>query len=67
MPTRVSISIARSRDSFLEAPVCFRKVSPICLPIVWYGDSAVSGSWKIIDMVLPRSFSSSRLDAPTSS
>src|SRR5882757_2724639 len=67
MPTFVSISIARAFASFLEAPVCLRNGSPICRPTEWYGDSAVSASWKIIAILLPRSFSSSLSVAVVSS
>ncbi len=67
MPTRVSISIARARACCLVQPVCLRYVSPICLPMVWYGDSEVSASWKIIDILLPRSFSRVFSGAPFSS
>ncbi len=67
IPTRFSISIARARASCLEAPVCLRYVSPICLPMVWYGDSEARASWKIIAILLPRSFSSSDSRAVISS
>ncbi len=67
IPTRRSISIARARASLREAPVCLRYVSPICVPMVWYGDSEASASWKIMDILLPRSRSISRSEAVSSS
>src|SRR6201991_2828333 len=56
MPTRASMSIARSRATFLFTPGwCTRYASTICEPTVKYGCMALSGSWKIIAILPPRS------------
>ena len=52
--TRLSISIARSRASRRLAPWCSRTVSAIWSPTVMTGLSEVIGSWKIIEISLPR-------------
>ena len=52
-PGRASRS-ARSRACLLRQPVVEPHISPICRPTVWTGFSAVSGSWKIIAISLPR-------------
>ena len=54
MPTRFSISTARSSASFAERPWWRRSVSPICRPTVSTGFRLVIGSWKIMEMSLPR-------------
>src|SRR5215207_8796888 len=68
MPTRASMSIARSRASFLEAfGLCTRYASTICDPTVKYGCIALSGSWKIIAILPPRSLRTCSSVAVTSS
>jgi hypothetical protein len=54
MPTRSSISTARSKACFLLMPSWMRAISPIWRPTVCTGFSAVSGSWKIMAISLPR-------------
>ena len=54
MPTSVSISIARFSASRAFMPWCSRTVSPICRPTVSTGLRLVIGSWKIIEIALPR-------------
>ncbi len=54
MPVRVSNSMARARAAFLARPSCSSSTSPIWLPIVYSGFSAVIGSWKIMPMRAPR-------------
>src|SRR3954469_21490499 len=64
MPTRASMSMARSRACFLEAPLwCTRYASTICAPTVKYGCIALSGSWKIMAILPPRSCRTSSSDA----
>src|SRR5450631_1704262 len=67
MPTRSSISTARTHDCFLLASWWMRYASTICAPIEKNGCRADSGSWKIIDILLPRSRRTSSASAPTSS
>src|SRR6476659_8593085 len=67
MCTLSSSSIARFRAS---ARFIFRwrsSTSVICVPILSVGFSEVIGSWKIIEISLPRMFSSSDSLRPTSS
>ena len=54
MPTWRSISMARSRAARRSSPACTRSDSPIWSPTVYTGFSEVIGSWKIIEMRLPR-------------
>jgi len=55
MPTRSSISPARVHAARLDSFWCRISTSAICSPIVSTGFSEVIGSWKIIEMALPRS------------
>ena len=59
MPTRRSISFARSMASALETFSWSSMDSAICSPTVRTGFSAVMGSWKIMATSLPRTASSS--------
>jgi hypothetical protein len=52
--TRRSISIARASAAARVRPWCSTRVSRICRPIVSTGLSDVIGSWKIIEISLPR-------------
>ncbi len=54
IPVRASSSIARARAWFLRRPSCSSSTSPIWLPTVYSGFSAVIGSWKIIAISAPR-------------
>ena len=63
MPVRRSSSIARARAAFLCSPRCSSSTSPIWLPTVYSGFSAVIGSWKIIAISVPRMPRISRSDA----
>jgi hypothetical protein len=54
MPTCRSISMARWRAACAFMPACSRSDSPIWSPTVNTGFSDVMGSWKIIEMRLPR-------------
>ena len=54
MPTRRSISIARSRDSLALTFMWSSTCSAIWSPTVNTGFRLVSGSWKIMAMSLPR-------------
>src|SRR3954447_16734015 len=68
MPTRASMSMARSRATFLFVPGwCTRYASTICDPTVKYGCMALSGSWKIMAILPPRSFRTCSSVAVTSS
>src|SRR3954470_4705447 len=71
MPTRASMSIVRSRATFLFTPGwCTRYASTICDPTVKYGCMALSGSWKIMAILPPRSsrtFSSVAVTSSSSS
>ena len=62
MPTISSISLAFFVPSALEQCSCRRTTSAICSPTRMMGLSAVIGSWKIMEISLPRIFciSSSR-------
>src|SRR5882724_6908951 len=62
MPTRVSISTARASAACLSKPWWIRSVSPIWRPTVSTGLRLVIGSWKIIEMSLPRMSRISRSD-----
>jgi hypothetical protein len=46
--------MARSRAAFFETSLWARTASAICLPTEYTGLSEVSGSWKIIAILLPR-------------
>ena len=54
MPTRPISSTARSSAAAREAPLWRVSTSAICEPTVKAGLRLVIGSWKIIDMRLPR-------------
>src|SRR5262249_53649427 len=54
MPTRSIISIERRRASTRVLCSCCSSTSPSCVPMRRYGLSDVIGSWKIIEMRLPR-------------
>src|SRR3982751_728669 len=54
MPTCVNSSIVRARAVFPLTPLCRERISPICASIVCSGLSEVIGSWKMIEMSLPR-------------
>ena len=56
MPTLLSISMDFSSASFLFSPSCRIKTSESCFPIVSVGLSEAEGSWKIIEISRPRSF-----------
>jgi hypothetical protein len=49
-----SISTARAVGRFCDMPWCSTSVSAICRPMVSTGLSEVIGSWKIIEISLPR-------------
>jgi len=55
MPTRSSISTARSSARRLGISWWMVAISAICLPTLWTGFSALSGSWKIMAISPPRS------------
>ncbi len=67
MPTMSSNSTARSSAAALDMSLCERIISATWLPILWVGLSADSGSWKIIEMRLPRCARICLLCSPTSS
>ena len=54
MPTWVSSSSVRARAFAPLMPLCSCRISPICDSIVCSGLSEVIGSWKMIEMSLPR-------------
>ena len=54
MPTSTSMSVAFCSASRADNPWCSCSVSPICFPTVSTGLRLVIGSWKIIEMSLPR-------------
>ncbi len=54
MPVFASSSIARARAASGCRPSCSSSTSPIWLPTVYSGFSAVIGSWKIIAISAPR-------------
>ena len=56
-PTRPSTSAARSIACSRDTSRCSSTASAICLPTVIVGLSEVSGSWKIIPIRLPRTWS----------
>ena len=60
MPTRPISSTARSSASARDAPLWRVSTSAICEPTVKAGLRLVIGSWKIIDMRLPRMRAMSR-------
>ncbi len=60
MPTWVSSSSVRVRAASPARPWCSRRISPICFSMVWSGLSEVIGSWKMIEMRLPRTRRMSR-------
>ncbi len=59
IPTSCISSTARTRASFRPSPWWSRTASAIWLPTVKTGFREVIGSWKIIEMSLPRIFASS--------
>ena len=67
MPTRPISSTARSSAAAREPPLWRVSTSAICEPIVKAGLRLVIGSWKIIDMRLPRSRAISRSDSDSRS
>ena len=56
MPTSSSSSMARSRAAFLSRPLWSFRDSEIWSPMVNTGFREVMGSWKIMEIRLPRSF-----------
>ncbi len=54
MPTWVSSSSVRARAIAPLMPLCSCRISPICASMVWSGLSEVIGSWKMIEISLPR-------------
>src|SRR5467141_1292533 len=54
IPTRSSISIARVFAALRSSFSCRTSVSRICSPTEYTGLSDVIGSWKIIEISLPR-------------
>ena len=54
MPTWVNNSSVRARAIAPRMPLCSSNISPICASIVCSGLSEVIGSWKMIEMSLPR-------------
>ena len=54
MCTSFSISTVLSMASRRPSPSCRRRASAICSPHVKTGLSEVMGSWKIIEISLPR-------------
>ena len=54
MPTCVNSSSVRARAICPLMPLCRSRISPICASIVCSGLSEVIGSWKMIEMSLPR-------------
>ena len=67
MPTCVSNSSVRARAIDPLMPLCSERISPICASMVWSGLSEVIGSWKMIEMSLPRISRISRSEAWSSS
>ena len=68
MPTRPSMSTARWRACFFDASRWWiRYASAIWSPILKYGCSEDSGSWKIMAILPPRSSRTRAGSAPTSS
>ena len=67
MPTRPSISTARSRACAFETSWWVRTASTSCVPILYIGCSELSGSWKIIATGPPRTLRSSSSEAVSSS
>ena len=68
MRTSSSISIARALRLLRRELRCGRgSPSTICWPIVWTGLSEVIGSWKIIDILPPRSVRRSSGERPSRS
>ena len=67
MPTCVSSSSVRARAIAPRMPLCSSRISPICASIVCSGLSEVIGSWKMIEMSLPRMSRISFSDAVSSS
>ena len=61
--TSSSISIARALAACGDIVVWARIASTICWPMVWTGLSEVIGSWKIIDILPPRSLRRSSADS----
>ena len=59
MPTAFSISTARRLATVLVALACSWTASRSCWPMVCTGLSEVIGSWKIIEISLPRTLRSS--------
>jgi hypothetical protein len=57
----------RLRAASRDRPLCRISTSFTCRSIVCSGLSEVIGSWKIIEIRLPRTDSRSRVEAPTSS
>ena len=62
-----SSSRVRLRAASRDRPLCRIRTSFTCRSIVCSGLSDVIGSWKIMEMRLPRTCRSSRVEAPTSS
>ena len=54
MPTCVKSSSVRARAIAPLMPLWRNRISPICASIVCSGLSEVIGSWKMIEMSLPR-------------
>src|SRR4051812_34491796 len=67
MPTCVSSSSVRARAIEPRMPLCNCRISPICASMVCSGLSDVIGSWKMIEMSLPRMLRISRSDRSSSS
>ena len=67
MPTWVSSSSVRARAIAPRMPLCSCRISPIWASIVCSGLSDVIGSWKMIEMSLPRMPRISRSDSSSSS
>jgi hypothetical protein len=54
MPTAASSSAALARAACLEMRSCARICSAICQPTRYTGFSEVIGSWKIMEIPVPR-------------
>src|SRR5882762_3248167 len=67
MPTWVSSCSVRARAIEPRMPLCSCRISPICASMVCSGLSEVIGSWKMIEMSLPRIPRISFSDRPSSS
>ena len=65
--TSSSISIARARAARGDIALWARIASTICWPMVWTGLSEVIGSWKIIDILPPRSLRRSSAESRSTS